>query len=241
MRRGTAAAIGASLCSLLAVPAVATAEPIGADVAVSRGTVASSSSTSSCVFYLRWRGRTYEAVGVEVSPRVGRRLGRGVLPPCNDTGGASVESTERVAIAALPGVAPRRALVGLAWNDTVFVRRSLLRLGRLPLEVRRLLRAPRCTSEGRVRLVGEWLGILGIDDQTENELVPPYALEMHVRNASKSRYVRAFLTIRVRSSLAAPLSREDIENVLWTGGDIATTVRCVRGRYVAVSVEARPR
>jgi hypothetical protein len=207
--------------------------------AASPGATGASSGSSSCVFVVRWSGRTYEAVAVEVSPRVGRRLGRGVIPPCDDTGD-SPSPAERIDLAALPGVAPRRAVVAVGLSDLVLVRSSLVRRGRLPAEVKELLRAPRCTSRRRVRLIGEWLGILGINGRTEVDVVPPYVLEIHVRRASKPRYLRAFLRVRVPKSLGRPLTREDIENVLWKGGDIATTVRCVRGRYVAVKVEARP-
>jgi hypothetical protein len=137
-------------------------------------------------------------------------------------------------------VSPLVAVVAVGWNDMVLVRAALVRRGDLPAAVRELLKAPRCASSHRVRLLGPWLGILSADGPTEIDLLPPYVLDMHVREASESRYLRAFLRLRVTERTRGLITREDIEEVLWEGGDLAAKVRCARGRYLAVRLDPRP-
>ena len=156
------------------------------------------------------------------------------MPACGS------EPATRVPVAALPGALPRNALVVSERNDVVFVRAALLARGDLPAAVKRLLTAPRCTSSGRVRLLGEWLGISAPDGSTESDLHPPYRLHIHVRVASERKYLRAFLALRVVERTRGLITRADIEQVLWEGGDLAATVRCVRGRYLASALDPLP-
>jgi hypothetical protein len=199
------------------------------------GATSASEGATSCAFVVRWRKRTYYPVAVKVSPLVGRRLGAGQMPGCGPS-----EPPAPVRLAALPGASPRNAVVAVGWNDMVLVRAALVRRGDLPAAVRELLKAPRCASSHRVRLLGPWLGILSADGSTEIDLLPPYVLDMHVREASESRYLRAFLRLRVTERTRGLITREDIEEVLWEGGDLAAKVRCARGRYLAVRLDPRP-
>jgi hypothetical protein len=189
---------------------------------------------TSCEILVRWHKRTYGAVGVEVSPLVGRRLGAGHMPGCGPS-----EPATPIKLAALPSASPRNAVVALPFDDIVFVRAALGRRGDLPAAVKELLKAPRCVSSERVRLFGPWLGILSGDGSTELDLVPPYVLDIHVREASESRYLRAFLRLRVTERTRGLITRDDIEQVLWEGGDLAATARCDHGRYVAVKLDPR--
>ena len=224
----------AGLCAASALPM-----PDRATVALAAGSPAGAAeptvSEASCAFVVRWRKRTYYGVTVEVSPLVGRRLGAGRLPSCEPSG-----PSERIQLAALPGASPRNAVVAVGFDDVVLVRAALVRRGDLPAAVRQLLKAPRCESSQRVRLLGPWLGILSADGSTETDLLPPYVLEIHVREASESRYLRAFLRLRVTHETHGLITSEDIEEVLWEGGDLAAKVRCAIGRYVAVKLDARP-
>jgi hypothetical protein len=198
-----------------------------------------SAEATSCLLTVRWRGRWYDAVGVEVSPRLGRRVGVGLIPDCPNEPGAPIRAPSPVDLAALPGARPRDVVVMVGADDLVLVRRSLP-ARKTPAAVKRLLTAPRCTSTRPVRLLGQWLGILSANGRTEVDLVPPYVLHIHVRSASERRYVRAFLTLRVTARTRGLITRDEIENVLWEGGDLAATVRCVRGRYMARSLDPRP-
>lgn len=199
------------------------------------GTAPAAEAATSCVFVVRWHKRTYDAIGVEVSPLVGRRLGAGHLPACE-----SSEPAKPINLAALPGASPRNAVVALAFDERVLVRAALVRRWDLPAAVRELLKAPRCVSSERVHLIGPWLGILSGAGSTERDLLPPYVLEIHVREASESRYLRAFLQLHVTARTRGLLTRDDIEQVLWEGGDLAAKVRCDEGRYVAVKLDPRP-
>jgi hypothetical protein len=188
---------------------------------------------TSCAFIVKWKGEVYDAVGVQVSPLPGRRLGRGFSPGC-PRGGSWIPLAE------LPGASPREALVMLDWDSAVLVRRSLLKHGHVPSAVKALRTPPRCENPGRVKLFGEWLGINGPGGTTERDLKPPYRLQIHVGKASDPRYLRAFLRIDVTSRTKNRLTRRDVEEGLWRGGDMGATVRCARGRYVAIWLFPRP-
>ncbi len=214
----------------------------GGSASAAEGVVAAASETrsaASCAAVIRWRGVLYDGYAVQVSPLVGRRLGRAFYPPCDDTpSSGSPAVPEPTQVRAMRGVSPRDVLVEVGRNDGVYVRASL---DRLPDAVRRLQRPPRCESSTPLRLVGPWLGILAANGETEDDLVPPYDLSVHVRWASQTRYERAFLKIRATRHTQGLITREDVDTALvGNSGDLWATVRCVRGRYVAVRLDARP-
>jgi hypothetical protein len=194
---------------------------------------------ASCAFVVWWEGRKYEALGVQVSPRVGRRVGTGTSPACDDTNDGTPEPPERFPLVRVRGVAPTDAVAIACREDVVLVRARLFERNAVPTAVKRLQRAPRCESFGTVALVGPWLGMLGARGETERDLEPPYDLHMHVRWSSRDRYQREFLKVRATRRTSGLITREDVENVLWEGGDLWATVRCVRGRYVAIRLDAR--
>jgi hypothetical protein len=193
--------------------------------------------SASCAFVVQFRGHPFDVIEVDVEPVPGTKLGEAMSPGCNDTGGASSEPNQRLPVAELPGVDPGVAVVWLDATDRIFVRHGVP----LPPEIRKLLHAPACDPvDAPVFLHGPWLGILGADGKTELDLVPPYDLQMLVRQASSSRYERSHLTIRVPASLGQPLSREDVRSSLWKGGTIRVTATCVDGRFIAQRVAAFP-
>jgi hypothetical protein len=194
---------------------------------------------ASCAFIVWWEGRKYEALGVQVSPRVGRRVGTGTSPACDDTNENTPEPPERYALARVRGVPPADAVAIAGREDVVLVRARLFAQNAIPAAVKLLQRAPRCESSGTVALVGPWLGALGPRGEPERDLEPPYDLHMHVRRSSRDRYERAFLKVRATRQTSGLITREDVENVLWEGGNLWATVRCVRGRYVAIRLDAR--
>ena len=194
-------------------------------------------SDGDCALAVRFDGAVFEGQGVQVAPRLGRPVGTGVLPGCNDSDGPP-EKDEEIELVQLEGVSPEVALVWPMLDATVLVRRGR----ELPREVEALLRAPTCNpADEPIDLFGPWLGILGADGHTELDLQPPYDLHVLVGRASTARYVRAFLTVRVPASLGTPLTRADIESSLWEAGTVALRVRCgAKGEYAAEAVSARP-
>jgi hypothetical protein len=63
----------------------------------------------ACAARIVWHGRAYAGVSLRRTPELGGRLGKGVVPPCNDT----VHSTggaQRVALYRIAGVDPGGAL-----------------------------------------------------------------------------------------------------------------------------------
>ena len=125
------------------------------------------------------------------------------------------EPDEQIAVARLPGVSPKVALVWVGRYDLVLVPEGT----DLPPEVAQSFDAPKCDRrDAPIRLTGPWLGILGADGNTEIDLLPPYDLDLRVKYASVTKYERAFIRVRVqkgswcttyprRCALLAPSSR----------------------------------
>jgi hypothetical protein len=133
-----------------------------------------------------------------------------------------------------PGV----ALIWIGTTDTLLIRTGMTRL---PDAVTRLFNAPACRPEDApVHLAGAWLGILRPNGRTELTMTPPYDLEIFAARATPRRYRRAFLTVRVPTSLGRPLTEHDIHTVLDKGGSIAITATCRDGGYVAEQVRPHP-
>jgi hypothetical protein len=198
-------------------------------------------AAASCVLAVTYDGHTYVAIGVEVAPVEGKLLLGATIPPCNDTGDLSEpEELEEVTLAELPGVSPVVAVLLHGRDDVVLVRDDVDH-DALPPGIRQLLRSPRChAGDEPIELEGPWLGIVTPDEATEDDLVPPYDLEMSVDRSSAQRYERARLTIRVPSDLGRPLTRNDLRASLWEGGTISLTVACDGRDYVASRVAAYP-
>jgi hypothetical protein len=193
-----------------------------------------SGAAGSCAMVVKFRGQTYFGNGVQVVPRPGKLLGVGIVPGCND--GEAVASSH-IHLATIPGVPARIALQPAGLNDYVLVSR----FHGLPPAVTRLFHAPTCRSaDAPINLRGPWGGILRPDGKTELTMIPPYNVNLLVRESSTPRYARAFLTVRVPASLGRPLDEHDIHVSLWKQGDISATVSCSGGRYVATAVSASP-
>ena len=203
----------------------------------SSGETGTEGSNASCALDVRYRGESYGGVTVRVAPREGARLGFALLPFCHDTRKRNEASPEQIPIARLPGVSPKLALVWVGRSDMVLVREATMK--RLPPEVARLLDPPGCDrKDAPIRLFGEWLGILGADGNTEVDLVAPYNVQVFVKDASARRYERAFLTVRVPTSLRRPITRDDVRSSLWKGGTIEFSTRCRGSSYIAERVRA---
>jgi hypothetical protein len=190
------------------------------------------------VLTAEFRGATYLGHGLAILPLEGEPAGIATLPPCDDTPNAGeTPRAEQIEIAVLPGVSPDVAVLWIG-GASVFVRDDV---DPLPPKVQRLLTPPGCLeADEPIELSGRWNGILGADGNTELDLVPPYDVDLLVARASSPRYERAFLTVRVPDSIGTPISEDDVRTSLWQGGTIEITARCVKDRFLAVSVAAFP-
>jgi hypothetical protein len=199
------------------------------------GETTSSEGSGSCALVVEYEGESYDAFPVEVAPPEGDPVGTGILPPCNDTNDAD-EEAEEIELARFPGASPHTALVWPGRHDIVLIAEGT---DQLPQGVAALQSAPGCDAdETPIRLFGEWWGILGADGNTEDDLIPPYDLEVVVRDATPEIYERADLFVRVPRSLGKPLTHDDVKSSLWEGGDIEILVDCEDGRFIAERVEA---
>jgi hypothetical protein len=106
----------------------------------------------------------------------------------------------------------------------------------IPDEIVKYLTVPKCHEGETVDLDGTWVGIAGTDGDTERDLRPPYDLMMRADESSIERFLRAELTIRVNEDLGTPIARDDVERVLWTGGDIEVSADCRDAKLIATAV-----
>ena len=200
-------------------------EEIG--VAVDGG-AAGGGADAACAAVVEFNGQTYDGYGVQRAPDVGEKLGQGVFPPCNDTGGSD-EKASKSPVAAIKGVDPGRAIVVLSQpTGMVWVKHGT----KLPKSLQPLMGPPTCQSEGSFRLEGDWLGIL--DNGTDR--VPPYRLEMFVTSTSGAeaeQYSDAQIVVRVTDKTSGLVTMRDLKKSLWRGGTMRADVHCDDGAFVA--------
>jgi hypothetical protein len=183
-------------------------------------------SRASCPAVVEHGGATYLGHGDlrRDPPTTGRRV-PGVLPACDE----AVEQDRPVQVAELVDVPLGTAFV---WHGTVFVREGR----ELPAVARSWFEEPRCTHDGELRLVGDWLGVEAArPPRFDGDLRAPYRLEMHVTSGPQ-QYVAATVTVRVTARTEPRLRPEDVRASLWEGGEVAALVRCEGGRFEARSV-----
>lgn len=194
--------------------------------------------SASCALLVQFRGETYVGHTLAILPVEGPPLGTATLPPCDDTpNDGQAGSAEEIDVAELPGVPPRVAVLWIG-GASVLVREDV---DPLPAKVTKLLSPPTCLeADEPIEMSGRWNGILGADGNTELDLLPPYDVDLLVTTASAPRYERAFLNVRVPSSLGTPLSEDDLSVSLWQGGTIEITATCKEDGFVASQVAAFP-
>lgn len=195
------------------------------------------SAQATCVVIADFEGQQYHSRNALVHPSPGAVLGDITIPGCNDTGGEQPPDESR-SVASLPGVDKSVALVDAEIPEVIYVRADL---ERLPPEVERYFVAPVCRPEDApIDLAGPWLSIPGTDANVEPDPVPPYWVEMLVASSSSSAYLDAELRILIPPSLGMPITHEDVEKSLWTGGTVRVSARCRGARFVADAVATMP-
>jgi len=188
-------------------------------------------ASASCVAVIVYDGHSYWGQGglKRDPPTTGRLIGA-VLPGCDDTGGQlPAEPDARVQIAELADVPISTAFL---WQGTVFVRRG----HGLPAVSRPWFRAPRCTTDGRFGLTGDWLGVTGPHKpRFDGDIRPPYRLEVHVVDGPKE-YVGATVHVRADAGTDPVLGPRDVASSLQHGRQVVARVDCVDGQFHAVSL-----
>lgn len=186
-----------------------------------------------CALTAEYRGRKYvSGGGLDVVPKYGRYLGEATVPGCDDEDGFRLDAYEII------GVPPNVGFASPSYPRSVFLVEGRTQL---PAVLEPLRSPPTCAAtDGRIRLDGPWLGIIGPGGETELDLVPPYVLEMQVDRATPSRYERSFLKLRIGPEMGRPLDREDVRASLWGGGTLSVVASCRGDRLVVVAVAASP-
>lgn len=192
--------------------------------------------SGSCANIAIFEGREYSGRNAVIHPTAGAVVGEARLPACSDTNLATTAADEFVSVAELKGVEPDIAIVNAMTPEVIYVRSDLRTL---PPEVERYFHAPSCSpDDAPVELHGMWLGIVGPDETTELDMIPPYTLEMLVTRSTSPTYANSEITIEVPRSLGRPLTRNDVKTSLWEAGTLDVRATCDGDRFVAESVEA---
>jgi hypothetical protein len=192
----------------------------------------------SCAFVVTFGGERYVGRQVLVEPPLGKALGEGVIPSCDDTNTGESVADERIPVVELVGIDPSMAIAWEGQPSSILVREDI---DLLPAELERYFERPVCDpSHEPIRLFGTWVGIIGPGETTELDLVPPYDLELLVSVASEPEYQGADLSVRVPASAGRLVTKKDIRTALWEGGSIEMTVRCSGARFLADTVGTYP-
>lgn len=214
----------------------ACSETSGSSVRPRQGDVLGSGE-GSCALIVTFRGERYVGRQVLVEPPLGRGLGEGVIPSCDDSD-EDGSAEERITVVKLLGIDPSIAIVWVGQPSSILIREDL---DPFPSELERYFDRPVCDpAHEPLRLFGQWVGIIQPDQTTEVDLDPPYDLELLVSVASAPEYEGADLVIRVPASAGRLVTKKDIRTSLWEGGSIEVTVRCSGRRFLAESVSTYP-
>ena len=138
-------------------------------------TACSSSATSEgdCAALLDWNGVRYEGSGYRLPPELGERLGEGVVPGCDDGGGAVGHAS--VQVYAVAGVDASVA-VALAESDAVYLAPAYSGPGaEFPDALQSIILGPTCSEPEPFVLEGELLGAEDTDFALEVDGSGPYA------------------------------------------------------------------
>jgi hypothetical protein len=188
-------------------------------------------ASASCAARIVLRGHTYLGHSeLQRDPATTGRRVTGVLPACDDTGGQdAAETDELVQVTELVDVP---LSVGFRWDDTVYVRQGR----ELPPATATWFRPPRCLSVTDVRLVGDWLRVLGRHEpRFDGDVRPPYRLEVRVTDGPPE-YVGATITVHADAGTDPALGPADVRRSLWKGGQVIARVTCRAGRFQALSL-----
>ena len=133
----------------------------------------------SCAATLDWNGVRYQGNGYRLPPELGERLGDGVVPGCDDGGGASGDSSADVY--AIEGVEPSVA-VALAEGDAVYLAPEYSRADAMfPEALQPVIFGPSCSEAEPFVVEGELLGAEDTSFALEVEGFGPYGgLELTV-------------------------------------------------------------
>lgn len=185
----------------------------------------------SCAATLEYDGGTYTGHGeLKRDPATTGRVGRGVLPSCDDDNGGSPD--EEVEVAGLADLPESR---GVLVNGTVYLRDGLP----FPESIRSWFRSPRCRTEGTFRLQGDWLGVRGPEPRYDGEMRTPYRLEVHVTEGPED-YVGTTLQIRGTDDTNPGLGPDDVKTSLWEGGQVVADARCDGKGFLAIGLTSIP-
>jgi hypothetical protein len=148
-----AAGVGCGTSTDVAAPPDVGGSP-GAGQQQARGTPADvqAAPAGSCAALMDFRGTRYTTLYSKAGVRVGRSVGQGVWPPCDDQPMEPPGPATTVAVSAISGVDPGVAVVVPSWSKKeFFVDQALAEQSRSrwPEELRRLTRPNRAGDQTR--------------------------------------------------------------------------------------------
>jgi len=176
-----------------------------------------SGGSGSCAAAVEWHDTTYLGTAVHREVTLGRSLGSGTLPPCNDTGPGSGGGAQSVSLVAVGEIPPRQAVAVAGQPSIVYVAPGYF--PELPnTALHDLLYGP------RTDIPNERAGCLGSKTEEVQATMDGIAGTLHVASGGLPRDTLIFVDARTRIDGGGP------EPHLAPGDHIRTQVLLCRHR-----------
>lgn len=185
---------------------------------------------ASCAATMTFRDSKYWAHGGQLrTPRPGRHLGSGNLPPCEGENGDAVD------VLAFPGVSPHIAVIA---NGSVWIEDATFG-SPLPRQIAELETPVKCRHEGAKTVLGTWTSYRGPTASEGTAFTPPYIAVVNAtagEGLPLDRYTSVTIDVQVSASTSGGTDREMAGHALYEGAPIQLSVECVDDRFSARSI-----
>jgi len=206
-------------------------------VGLVRSGLSSGHTEADCAAEVLLDGQRYTGYGeLLTTPPTTSRTAVGVRPGCDDTGGREVDDSERVTVHELKGIPMTTAILV---NGQLYVAND----AELTPEMRAWFRAPGCSHEGSVTLVGRWLGVTSDKPvRFDGDVRAPLRIELAVERSSPD--IPAYDGWRIHVSddgSAVPALRPaDVKAALWDDALLEVRVHCEGRAFMAEGFRVLP-
>lgn len=189
----------------------------------------SSPGSASCAAILRYDGRGYDGYGEPARmPEPGDRIGTGILPGCDDSGGQDpVEPPKEVDVYRYPGI---DAEVAVITRNGVWLAIGAAAPKEWLTQGRRIL----CDFTGTRTVVGSWLGVRSKKPvRFDGDIRLPFTFTFQTSDPRLADdYAHVTFRVRAADDLVPPTVAV-VDRLLWQGEDAEVVLRCDGDAFLA--------